>query len=431
MAKAGKQIDAPCGTTPARAIRALVLSEATARALATVGVLLVALVSVRVAVADEDDSIQLELSVPHADASSMVQGSRLLFEGPRIVLDSAAEAASTANASELRSAEIRSIGNSASAESVAEPKDAAVQSGENQLWLVSTRRLPDCPCDAGRMDVYRFECSIGWQRSSQEELLAAGGSEFVTSVFIHGNDTDPAEAQAEGQQLYSRLTKTACPSAPVRFVIWSWPSERMLGRVRIDIQSKACRANADAYYLAEFLDSLGPNAHVSLSGYSLGARVAVGALHLLGGGVLDGRQREASQHPDRPGARVVLIAGAIADDWLEPGMRFDRALSQTDRMVVMFNPHDNVLRFYPFLYGRGGPPAVGYTGIRNVCCLGEDRHKVCELNVSEAVHRGHGWGHYINSPSIICRLRHELLMHDMATLAHRTAVAGDEEAVSK
>jgi hypothetical protein len=143
----------------------------------------------------------------------------------------------------------------------------------------------------------------------------------------------------------------------------------------------------------------------------------------LGGGVLDGRQREASQYPDRPGARVVLIAGAIADDWLEPGMRFDRALSQTDRMVVMYNPHDNVLRFYPFLYGRGGPPALGYAGIRNVCCLGKDRHKVCELNVSEAVHHGHGWGHYVNSPSIICRLRHELLMRDTATVSQRSDIA--------
>ena len=97
----------------------------------------------------------------------------------------------------------------------------------------------------------------------------------------------------------------------------------------------------------------------------------------------------------------------------------------------MYNPLDAVLRFYPLMYGRGGPAALGYTGIRNGCRLGEDRQKVCELNVSEAVHRRHGWGHYVNSPWIIRRLRHELLMHDTTTVSPSEQVAQREDAAVK
>jgi len=305
--------------------------------------------------------------------------------------------------------------------------------GPNQLWLVSTRDLPDCPCvhcGAGRIEVHRYECGTGWQRSSQKEFLAASEPASVTTVFVHGNDTGATEARNEGRHLYSRLAPAACPGRPVRFVIWSWPSERILGRVRSDIQVKACRTNAEAFYLADFLDGLDPKARVSLSGYSLGARVTTGALHLLGGGVLGDRQLETRRHAERSGVRVVLLAAAMGDDWLLPGMRYERALSQADRLVVMYNPLDAVLRFYPLMYGRGGPDALGYTGIRNACCLGEDRQKVCELNVSGAVHRGHGWGHYANSPSIIRQLRHELLMHDNTTVAQRAVdAAGDTTAV--
>jgi hypothetical protein len=438
MAKAGKRNEAEFAVTAAQndrapprpTGRARASGNSSLRALAAIGAVLIPMAPLSVGAAGaEDHSTRSEFRLAQSDRDAPVETCAATREGPSAALDFAENAAAGATEDE-----VPAFAASAAAGSAAEPNDGSATSRPNQLWLVSTRRLPDCPCvhcDTGRADIYRYECGVGWQRSSQEAFLAAGGSDFVTTVFVHGNDTDAEEARDEGHQLYARLTSTACPGAPVRFVIWSWPSERILGRIRSDIQAKACRANADAFYLADFLDGLASDARVSLLGYSLGARVTVGALHLLGGGVLDGRQMETHRHANRPGARVVLIAGAIADDWLQPGMRYERALSQCERLVVMYNPLDAVLRFYPLMYGRGGPNALGYTGIRNVYRLGEDRQKVLELNVSGAVHRGHGWGHYANSPSILCRLRHELLMHDTAPLAQREDVAAGGESVSK
>ncbi len=302
--------------------------------------------------------------------------------------------------------------------------DVPVPTAPDQLWLVNTRQLPDCPCprcDPGQFEVYRHQCDVGWQRSSREEFLASSDPQSVTTVYVHGNDTDAARARTGGQQLYARLVNSPCAGGPVRFVIWSWPSEHVVPRVRNDIQIKVCRTHAEALYLADFLDRLDPHAPVSLSGYSLGARVTTGALHLLGGGVLEGRQLQPREHPERAGIRTVLLAAAMPDDWLLPGKRHERAVSQVDRLVVMYNPVDPVLRFYPYLYGRGGPDALGYTGIQDVCRLGEDRQKVCEVNVSDAVHRGHGWRHYIDSPWVIRRLRHELFMHDKFDASADTA----------
>ena len=324
MTKAGKQTDAAYRMTPARMVRArlrrvcraLAPGDSLPIALAAMGVILILLLSIR-AVGAEDLSTRSEFRLAQADHDAAVEASVTTLEGPTDALDFAENATAQATDDEAPSVDA-----SAPAGSAAEPGDGPDPSSPNQLWLVNTRQLPDCPCvhcDTGRVEVYRRECGTGWQRSSQQAFLAAGGADFVTTVFVHGNDTDAAEARDEGQQLYARLTPTACPSGPVRFVIWSWPSERIFGRVRTDIQAKACRANAEAFYLADFLDELEPDARVSLSGYSLGARVTTGALHLLGGGALEGRQLETRKHAERSGLRVVLLAAALADDWLLPG----------------------------------------------------------------------------------------------------------------
>ena len=283
----------------------------------------------------------------------------------------------------------------------------------HELWIVSTRGLADaeCGCELPPFTpcVERYICGSGWVVSSLEDLVADQGGTQSTAVFVHGNDTDADEAKALGKRLYDQLLATRCPVPATRLVVWSWPSERVLRRRRPDVQVKACRTNVEGYYLAQFLDQLPGETHASLGGFSYGARVVTGGLHLLGGGTLAGRQLADHQHPDRRATSTILLGAAMNNDWLLPGRRHERALSQVDRMVILTNPADGVLHFYPYLWGRGGTEALGVTGIPGAGRLGPDVAKVEQINVRPELHCRHGWQYYTGSPTVMSLVRRELV----------------------
>ncbi len=237
----------------------------------------------------------------------------------------------------------------------------------HELWVVSTRNLPSAPCGCSpefAPGVERFICGRGWTRSSLEEFVATDVPSRTTAILVHGNDTDPAEAESRGREFYRELVAGCCPAPPTRLVVWSWPSEKVIYSYRKDAQLKACRTNIEGYYLASFIDHLPAETPLTLGGYSYGARVVTGSLHLLGGGTLEGRDLTERLHPDRHAASALLIGAAMANNWLLPGMRHEHAISQVNRLVIMYNPKDFVLHFYPRLWGgRRGPDALGATGL--------------------------------------------------------------------
>jgi hypothetical protein len=288
------------------------------------------------------------------------------------------------------------------------------QAGDHELWIVSTRNLPaakcGCPAPEFLPCVEQYFCGSGWRPSTLEEFLQGDDQARVTAVFIHGNDTDAAEAEARGRQLYRQLLVSPCPEPPTRLVIWSWPSEQVLRNVRRDAQLKACRTNIEGYYLARFVDRLTPQSPLSLGGYSYGARVVTGGLHLLGGGMLQGRQLDDRIHPERDAASVLLLGAAMSNGWLLPGMPHDRALSQTARLMILYNPADFVLHWYPRLWGRGGPEALGATGMAMSGRLGAERAKIVQINVRPQLHHQHGWEYVSASPWIMSLVRRELII---------------------
>ncbi len=289
---------------------------------------------------------------------------------------------------------------------------AAADEAGDELWSVSTRGLPGagCGCVADfQPSVERFVCGRGWQSSSMEEFLATDDHIRTTAIFVHGNDTDAQEAEARGRELFQEFVTCGQHAAPVRLVVWSWPSDKVLCRYRKDAQLKACRTNVEGYYLACFIDQLDLSTHVTLGGYSYGARVVTGSLHLLGGGQLEGRQLTERMHPERQPASAVLIGAAMANNWLLPGMRHERALSQVHRLTILFNPQDFVLHFYPRLWGRGGPDALGATGLVGARRLGADLAKVRQINMQPQLHRHHGWDYISESGPVMTVVRRELL----------------------
>jgi hypothetical protein len=285
---------------------------------------------------------------------------------------------------------------------------------QDQLWLVSDRGL-GCNVTDGvhRLQYWRYDCQQRWTRASLDELRAAEDPEMVTTVFVHGNRVPCDEAFTKGWSAYRSLVRCA-DERPVRFVIWSWPSDPVRGLLD-DARLKANRTNITGYYLAWFLDHLNPQSSLSLWGHSYGARAVTGALHLLGGGQLAGRVLDERLHPERDPAQVVLLAAAIDNHWLIPGHTHGQAMSQTDELLLVNNSSDRLLKRYHLLYGRRScAAALGYLGISRRS-LGIEGNKVRQVDASCQIGKQHFFALYLQAPGLMAPIRATLLKSVLTT----------------
>ncbi len=171
-------------------------------------------------------------------------------------------------------------------------------------------------------------------------------------------------------------------------------------RVRPDMQIKVCRSDVDAYYLARVLSYLPKGAPLSLVGYSLGCRTASGALQLLAGGPVAGRSLAPEvlaawkNSGPRP-IRVMMLAAAMDANWLEPCCPHGLAPLAAERILVVKNGCDNVLKWYSRLYGPHGAEALGYVGPADTA-----GGKLEVVDVSCEVGRQHDFDRYQESSSV-------------------------------
>jgi hypothetical protein len=137
---------------------------------------------------------------------------------------------------------------------------------------------------------------------------------------------------------------------------------------------------------------------VSLVGFSFGARIITGGLHVLGGGSLGGSLKLAErEHPDRQPVNAVLMAAASHSYWLAEGQHHGRAMSQVDRMLLINNCADRAMRYYDLLVpGRGGPQALGLRGPTRISST--DADKIFNRDVSRYVGSSHELMNYICAP---------------------------------
>lgn len=271
------------------------------------------------------------------------------------------------------------------------------------VWLISTRGLPVCGPQNGvpaELSYWRYTDQGAWTLSTREEFLAGSDADLPTCFFIHGNRYTHAEAIEYGWLAWRRLVRNSCVSSPVRFVIWSWPSERICEGNMEDARIKAIRSEAQAIYLAHLMDQMPPQTPLSFVGYSYGARLGTGALHLLGGGRLLGNRLSIRVHPQRPTISAVLLAPAMDNDWLIPGRRHGQSLDQVDRMLILYNSRDIVLKRYRFL-DPSRPQALGYTGmVWTAAAAG----RVTQMDVTSWLGRSHRVEDYLNTPALVRRM---------------------------
>jgi hypothetical protein len=290
----------------------------------------------------------------------------------------------------------------ATSEAVSQPTPLAPALDE--VWTISSRQVGCGEDDCSRLSYWRF-CheTHEWLPSSHEAFLASDDPLTPSCFFVHGNRVGHGEAFDIGWRAYQRLRAQAPPARRFRFVIWSWPSTRIQGQIK-DVRTKARQSEAHAYYLAWLLDQIDPRTPVSLVGYSYGARLVAGSLHILGGGTSAGRTLATRVHPDRSPVRAVLLAGALDSNALLPRARNGLALTQVERMLVLTNPADEVLKYYRLLYGLGSKiQALGAAGAAGLSSLGTPG-KVVHWNVSRLVGPDHDWTRYLYSPAIVSRM---------------------------
>lgn len=145
---------------------------------------------------------------------------------------------------------------------------------QDEIWLVSGRS------DDGCLSCERMVDS-GWKPDAIVNLATAHDTktEKSTVVYVHGNQTNDEYARARGLQLYQKLFgfNVCPPSPPIRFVIFSWRSEREKARASSDFKIKLARSIRVGSTFRSLLDQF-ESRKMLLVGFSLGGQVILSGL---------------------------------------------------------------------------------------------------------------------------------------------------------
>ena len=236
---------------------------------------------------------------------------------------------------------------------------------QDEVWVISSRHLgwPDCAAGAPALKYWRWDCGIkNWDKLSAAEFQETDSATVATVIYVHGNRVDSWQAVDLGWYTYNAIVRQGDNDRPVRYVIYSWPSTRICGSQVDDLRYKANRTNGEAYYLGYVLSNIREDVPVALIGFSYGARVTTGALHVAAGGQICGNSLPADM-ARRGNIRSVLMAAAMHNYWMWPGCFHGDALKSTDRMLILANSCDKVLRRYHWLFKGERPRALGFCGL--------------------------------------------------------------------
>lgn len=266
---------------------------------------------------------------------------------------------------------------------------------QDQVWVISSRHL-GCASNAtaDSLQVWQYDKGT-WQPRKLAEFYATDSADVVTAMYIHGNRIDASQANADGLAVYFQLVGKFDHTRAVRFVIYSWPSDQIKGPLK-DVRAKAARADEEAFLVSRLLHGMNPEVPVGVVGYSYGARIILGALHLLGGGSLCGRATEPGK--GQP-IRVALWAAAEHNDWPLPGHNHGQALGMADAWWITINCCDPALERYRFVDPCAQPTALGYAGLAGGLPTNLAA-KVTQVNVSHIVGGTHEMPAYLYAPGI-------------------------------
>jgi hypothetical protein len=329
--------------------------------------------------------------------------------------------------------DVATIGRASEALDANAGDDAAGETRSSQtdeVWLLSTRSI-GTQCDprvmASGMRCERREADGSWKRVSWSAALAAFARPIPTVIYVHGNRVDDGVDKSQGLSFYRWLAaRKTDDDASIRYVIWSWPATQIRGRIK-DYEVKAARTRPCGWQLAWAIDQLPASSPLAIVGYSYGARLTTGALHVLGGGKLGDLELTERVHPDRPPLNVALVAAAVTAQWLRPEGYHGKAVSQAAKMVLVNNQLDPAMRFYPWSPMGNGATALGFAGVPGRESLGDFGKRIRSVDLSSTVGRHHALSVYLSTSSMLGQAIGEVV--DLSAIMARTensAIAGRE-----
>ena len=280
------------------------------------------------------------------------------------------------------------------------PTSCAVRP-QDQVWLVNSRELARHDCPAESLKIYQA-CDQVWCRTDLTSFIhhQPDGVHRETVIFVHGHHTNLMYAQVRGWQAYQALVGGNRCAPPVRFVIWAWPSDT---EHQNHLQSLH-KSDLHGFFLARLLFRLDPSDRVSLFGYSLGARVVLGALQLANGGLVDGHGiAECGQYQLSP-YRVTLVAPAINCDCMATGNTHERACGLIDRLQLVYNSSDIVLKLYRLADRDHHQPALGILGITSSTQC-SNAISIQQCNARQLLHKRHSIVYYWAQSSLVQQMR--------------------------
>jgi hypothetical protein len=273
---------------------------------------------------------------------------------------------------------------------------------EPDFFVVSSVRCPQRSygwpptCDG---IVHRYLPDGRYHQSDHEQLISALRPGVPVCLVIHGSFVKAGDLYPESVQRYKRLLASA-NDRPIHFIAAHWPSDPgLLLLPTLQVYQLGLRAEFNGIYLAQLITRIPPDNPVSLIGHSHGCRVVASALHLLGGGTVQGFAVH-NPHPERR-MRAVFGAGAIDRHWLNPGQKYGCALNRIECLLNLRNRHDAVLSLYP-LQAPLLHHAIGQAGLRvsDLRKMGWQSAKITEFDVTSLIGTGHMISHYARHPQI-------------------------------
>jgi len=289
------------------------------------------------------------------------------------------------------------------------PVAAASAATMPDLWVVSTRHLPEIGCvpSAAAVAVERFAVNgvCGrWEPADFAGLLDEPARPLV--IFIHGNRYEAADAKSQGLLLARRCAATLPEAAAARTVIFSWPSSQQ-GILLRDSRVKYERAETEGRYLAWLLGQVEPARPVAVVAHSYGALITLEALDNLVRATPAGRPN-VTPWIDRPGrVHLVLAASAVRQDALASCGPYRRVTQGIDRLTLLNNSRDTALKFFEFIDPSLRTKALGREHMP-ARWLPPDVEFV-QVDAADIVGRDHRFTPYLSSPSLRKRIATGLL----------------------
>ncbi|AMV22026.1 alpha/beta hydrolase [Planctomyces sp. SH-PL14] len=270
-------------------------------------------------------------------------------------------------------------------------------------WIVSSREAVQHRLkrrEDWTLDVFHRHVGGQTVRTSMADLSGQMAPGVPVLICIHGSFVDWNSNFKESAEAYQWIRRAA-PHLPIQVIFFSWPSEGPYTRITpIDVAINGERAEFNGFHLAQLISGLPESCPVSLIGHSHGCRVILSTLHIAGGGEIQNLCYRYSLGASRR-YRAVLAAAAVDHNWLNPGQRYDRALSRCEGMLNLINRDDMAIFVYP-LHRPGAQRALARIGLtdRDYRQLGATACRLSNLDVTQLVGQNHLWPGYYSCPRI-------------------------------